>query len=83
MKIFLTKFSQIGALALFLTALAFSASAQVSLRNALDADGDHKADYSVFRFSNAVWYTLKSGGGGFSAQKFRYFQRRLSSAGRL
>jgi len=63
MKIFLTiggKFSVVFALALLLTNSIF---AQVGLRKAVDTDGDNKADYTVYRSSNSVFYTLKSGGG--------------------
>lgn len=42
--------------------LAISASAQISLRKALDADGDGRADYSVYRPSNSTWYVKGSGG---------------------
>ena len=51
--------------------LVVSASAQLSLRKALDIDADGKADFSVFRPSNNTWYINKSGpGGGFTAQQF-------------
>ncbi len=43
--------------------LVVSASAQVSLRTALDYDKDGKADYSVFRATNNTWYILNSAGG--------------------
>lgn len=43
--------------------LASSAFAQISLRTALDTDKDGKADFSIFRPSNGVWYINKSGGG--------------------
>lgn len=49
--------------------LVISASAQLSLRNAVDTDKDNKADFSVFRPSNGVWYILKSSG-GFTFQQF-------------
>lgn len=69
MKIFFTlssKFSVVCAALLLLTASSF---AQISLRKAVDMDGDGKADFTVFRPGNSVWYTLKSGG-GFTAQPF-------------
>lgn len=42
---------------------AFAAAAQVGLRNAIDSDGDNKADYVVFRPSNNTWYIAQAGGG--------------------
>jgi len=54
------KFSLILAGILLLTT---AASAQVSLREALDFDGDNKADYLLYRPSNSIWYILQSGGG--------------------
>lgn len=57
--------------AIILTILLFTmtASAQITLRNALDYDGDGKADYSIFRPGNNTWYIMESGG-GFIYQKF-------------
>ncbi len=49
--------------------LVGSAFAQVSLRTAVDTDKDGKADYSVFRPTDGVWYIFKSGG-GFTFQQF-------------
>jgi len=36
--------------------------AQAKLRNALDYDGDGRADVGIFRGSNSTWYLLKSNG---------------------
>ncbi len=49
-------------LAALLTFLALPSFAQVSLRNAFDADGDDRADYMVFRPANNRWYILGSTG---------------------
>ncbi|HQU82420.1 MAG TPA: VCBS repeat-containing protein [Pyrinomonadaceae bacterium] len=54
------KLSVLFACVLVLTVSSF---AQLSLRKALDVDNDGKADFTVFRPSNANWYTLKSTGG--------------------
>ncbi|HEY0427076.1 MAG TPA: hypothetical protein VGC76_04640 [Pyrinomonadaceae bacterium] len=43
--------------------LAASSFAQVKLRNALDYDGDQKADVGVFRNGDSTWYINKSAGG--------------------
>ncbi len=67
MRNILTKFSVLFILALLVS--AGSVSAQVSLREAMDTDMDGKADFTVFRPENNVWYILKSGG-GFTFQNF-------------
>ena len=41
-----------------------AALAQTKLRNALDYDGDGKADVGTFRNTNNTWYFLKSNGNG-------------------
>ena len=54
------KFAFVMAFGVFVVA---GASAQLSLRKALDYDADGKADYTVIRPSNNVWYISKSAGG--------------------
>ncbi len=63
---FLTAAATLAVLTLITVSSAFS---QISLRKALDTDGDGKADFSVFRPSSNVWYINQSGG-GFSIQTF-------------
>ncbi|MEZ5305889.1 MAG: hypothetical protein R2684_01965 [Pyrinomonadaceae bacterium] len=48
--------------------LVSSAFAQVKLRDAMDTDGDDKADFTIFRPENNVWYIQN--GGGFVFQQF-------------
>lgn len=43
--------------------LALPSSAQLSLRRALDYDGDNKADFAVLRASDNVWYIQQSNQG--------------------
>jgi len=54
------------ALSLFIGGSAFG---QVSLRKALDFDGDNKADFLIFRPGQNTWYVSKSNG-GFIANQF-------------
>ena len=49
--------------------LVASAAAQISLRKAMDTDGDGKADFSVVRPENNVWY-IKHSNGGNTFQQF-------------
>ena len=69
MKKILTGFGKSIVVFAFVIFLTTVASAQISLRKAVDTDGDNKADFSVFRPTDNSWYILKSGG-GFTAQQF-------------
>jgi len=43
--------------------LVLPSSAQLSLRKALDVNGDGRADYTIFRQTDNIWHTLLSSGG--------------------
>ena len=58
-----TKSGKISVVFALVALLAFSVSAQLKLRNAVNYDTDNKADFSVFRPSDNTWYIAKSGGG--------------------
>jgi len=49
-----------GVSSLLVLAVASMAFGQIKLRTALDYDGDHRADYVVFRPSDSTWYMLRS-----------------------
>lgn len=68
MSEFLTKIGRSGLWFAVLFAMAVTAAAQISLRDAMDTDGDDKADFVVFRPENNVWYI--SNAGGFVFQQF-------------
>ena len=69
MKNFLTKSGKFSMAFACVLLLVISATAQLKLRNAVNYDTDNKADFSVFRPTNNVWYINKSGG-GFTFQQF-------------
>lgn len=46
--------------ALIIALLSISSFSQVQLREALDFDGDQKADYSIFRLENGTWWIYGS-----------------------
>jgi len=75
-----TKISKISAFFVCALLLVVSVSAQISLRTALDTDKDGKADFSVQRPSNNVWYISKSGG-GFTFQPFGTIQTDYQTPG--
>ena len=60
MKSIFTFFGRLVASAFLLLTIASLAFGQVSLRRAMDFDGDGKADYVIFRPSNNYWYILTS-----------------------
>jgi spore coat protein A, manganese oxidase len=63
MRSFLAAFGKAAFYAALVLALTVPTFAQMSLRDAVDSDGDNKADYLIFRPSNNQWYIAKSGGG--------------------
>ncbi|MDQ4123916.1 MAG: VCBS repeat-containing protein [Acidobacteriota bacterium] len=62
-------FVKMSVLAVLSLLISTSSQAQVSLRRALDYDGDGRADAAVFRPTNNTWYIQQSGG-GFKFQPF-------------
>lgn len=63
MRSFLAAFGKAAFFTALVSVLALSTLAQLSLRDALDANNDDKADYTIFRPSDNKWYTLNSAGG--------------------
>jgi hypothetical protein len=55
-------FGRIAASTLTILALSSIIFSQSTLRKAIDYDNDQRADFAIFRPSNATWYILKSGG---------------------
>lgn len=55
-------FNNLTVFSLMIFALVTGSFAQTKLRDALDFDGDNKADFSVFRLIDSTWYLNKSGG---------------------
>ena len=62
MNSFLTKSGKMSVLFACVLLLVVSASAQLSLRKALDFDNDNKADFSIFRPTNNTWFIRASSG---------------------
>src|SRR5574338_245148 len=63
MRNFSTPGVKLALFASLVLSICIPAIAQSKLRSALDIDGDHRADYTIFRPSNNTWYMLKSNGG--------------------
>jgi len=66
----LKNFCAIGRFVFLFVISLTAANGQESLRDALDFDGDNKADPVVARPANNTWYTFKSGGAGFETRTF-------------
>ncbi|QQS32458.1 MAG: VCBS repeat-containing protein [Acidobacteriota bacterium] len=62
MKANLIRFGRYSVIALVALFMAVPVLSQLSLRKALDYDGDGRADFVIFRPSNNAWYSLRSGG---------------------
>ncbi|HMS40797.1 MAG TPA: hypothetical protein PKE69_11260, partial [Pyrinomonadaceae bacterium] len=62
-------FIRLTIFSLMIFALAVSVFAQTKLRDALDYDGDDKADFAVFRTIDSTWYVNRSSG-TVSSQQF-------------
>ena len=63
---FFSTVGNLAKLAVFVLVLSLAGFAQVTLRNALDADGDNKADFYLFRPANGTWYIADNNGGSTS-----------------
>lgn len=60
---FFSTAGSLAKLAVFVLIFNLAAIAQVSLRTALDADGDDRADFYLFRPASGKWHVAHSGGG--------------------
>ena len=77
MSRFIAPIGRFATVALLATLLSIPSFAQVSLREALDFDGDQKADFTIFRPSENAWYILGSSG------SFQYQQWGIANEDRL
>ena len=70
---------------IFVAAIAVSfsvaATAQLSLRTAMDYEADGKADFTIWRPSNNVWYINKSNGSGNIVQQWGLYDRDYAAPG--
>jgi spore coat protein A len=62
MNRFIAAFGRFTVAAVLTSVFSLNGLAQVQLREALDFDGDQKADFTIFRPSDNVWYILGSTG---------------------
>lgn len=77
MSRFIAPLGRYTIVALLITLLSLPGFAQIQLREALDFDGDGKADFTIFRPSENAWYIRGSSG------SFQYQQWGLANEDRL
>ncbi len=80
MRNLLSRGGRVGLLGLVVLLVTSTAFSQISLRNALDFDGDGRADFTVFRPSQNFWYVNQSSG-GFTVTNFGLANRDFMTPG--